>query len=442
MNSLVRFAIENGGNDIVILCPNHLLMGCYSSGNPTCCYFHNKIFINSRLVDYKKILQSEYTDFISNGMNQTYYLNDNGFTSRNVVCEYNRDSFSNHHETYYGNGYNSYYKGLEDCRFVVWDNKLYAYGTRWDRLPDGGCIGIYELEDDMKTYKREIIVRSPFNAYCEKNWGAIEDKPFHFIYKANETIVVRVTTNGNCQIVQNNGDDKRFESTIKGSTPVIRYNADEYISIVHRTITDNSGAINKLIYQSAFIFYDNTLHITRMSEWFVFRTELCEFTCGLSIHDGMIYIPYSQIDCTANLLSLPLNKIEDFMQGGEWPIYDRDYVHAIANYYEKNEQYCTSSVLYNYCAILSENNDIIKLESILKAFAGILSELDSIKSSVDFPKLRKCIEKFKYQFADINDFDYLLSIIDRYHVVNDNKPIGSYLRLHTHELDNYVPTKT
>lgn len=414
MNSLVRFTTENGGKDYNILFPNHFLYGYYSSGNPTCAFIHNKLTLNSRLVNYKKILQSEYADFIADQKNQTYYLNEYGFNSRNIVCELHDGEPSNFTELDYGEGdLTAFYRGFEDCRFIVWDNKLYTYGTRWDKIPGIGSICIYELDTNL-TPLNEIVVKSPTNSFCEKNWGAIEDKPFCFVYKTNETLVVKVFPNGDCSFIHVGEVDERYSTDIKGSTPVIRYNEHEYISIVHRTTYSIINELEKSTYQTAFVFYDNNLNITRMSEWFVFRTELCEFSCGLCIVDGIMYLPYSQIDCTVNMLEIPIQKIEDFLKGGIWPEYGRDYIYELAKIHEQNEQYFTGSVLFNYAAILSKDNDNEKKESVIKTFAGLISEFDSIKSNTHINRLISCIKKAKDIFNDCHELDYLLSIVYRF----------------------------
>lgn len=414
MNSLVRFGLEFGGYDTSIFVPNRYLGGNYSSGNPTCAYVYGKMYMNSRLVNYKKILQSEHANVINDNKNQTYYLNESGFDSRNLMFEYNDTTTDNYKEIKYRQGnFWSFYRGFEDCRFIVWDDVLYAYGTRWDVVDGKGVICIYKIDENLEP-TNEIIVKSPIDATCEKNWAAIEDMPFCFIYKANATTVVRVLNDGTCILLYRKDIDDRFISQIKGSTPVLRYNDKEYISLVHQTIYSKDGDLEKSTYVTAFIFYDNEFNITRMSDWFVFRTPLCEFTCGICIHDGKIYIPYSQVDCTVNMLEFPVAAVEAFMCGGDWPTYDRDYIYDLAELHETMGQYFTSSVLHNYAATMSAASDKIKLECITKAFIGLIDELPVITSNSHSDRLIYCISLLKNEFGDVPELNYLLSIIYKF----------------------------
>lgn len=414
MNSLVRFALDNGGTDIPIMYPNRMLKGFYSAGNPTCVVIDGTLYANSRLVNYTKILRSEHANFANENMNQTYYFQSGGFNSRNVVCRYNGDGFEEFKEIDYGYGVDTFYKGFEDCRFIRWNGILYSYGTRWDKVEGYGRICIYELDEEFNVVG-EVVANSPFDMECEKNWGAIEDMPFCFIYKTNGTIVVRVGRDGMCDIIKQGEYDDRFDGGIKGSTPVVRYSEKEYISIVHRTTFDDTASdMAKTTYQSAFVFYDNELNITRMSDWFVFRTELCEFSCGLCINDGMVYISYSQIDCTSNILYFDATLIEKFIDGGIWPEYDRDYVYNTAKEFEKNEQYMTSSVLFNYAATLSKDEDDIKKECVIKTFAGLSNMLDTINYSTGLGKLKECLISAKLQYSNSPEIDYFIATICKY----------------------------
>ena len=156
MKSLVRYAIENGGDDFQIMFPQSLLCGKYSAGNPTCAVVGNDIVYNTRLVSYRKILQSEDADFIGTGRNQTYFLHKDGFDSRNAAFRIDGNKLSWIHETDYGTGdMNAYYRGFEDCRFVVWDGVLYSYGTRLDKTEGVASICLYRLVE-TKTGRRYL----------------------------------------------------------------------------------------------------------------------------------------------------------------------------------------------------------------------------------------------------------------------------------------------
>lgn len=179
-------------------------------------------------------------------------------------------------------------------------------------------------------------------------------------------------------------------------------------------------------YLSAFIFMDNSLAITGMSPWFVFRTELCEFTCGLSVNDGIVTIPYSQVDCTVNVLEVPFSSLEGFFTCGESQCqeYERDYIFGLARMYDSIEQTSTASVLYNYAAATLDEYDDIRLESAAKAFAGMVFEFPNLVEPSFVQRVKGCVMKFiadhgvgkwlYFVLADISRFEGLYSERDRY----------------------------
>lgn len=399
-NSLVRFALANGGVDKQIMIDNHYLRGIYAAGNPTIIFFQDRLYMNLRLVNYMKLLNSDNAQFLDAKNNPTYFLIDEGVKSRNVFCELSLDDYHikliKDMKYPIGNN-NSYYSGFEDCKFIIWDNNLYAYGTRWDKIDNEGHICIYELNDHLNPIN-EIIVKSPFGMQCEKNWGAIEDKPFHFVYRTNETIIIKVDMFGDCEVLQRSCVNNKYETSLRGSTPIIRYSPNEYMTLIHRTSQSVlSNGIIENSYQTAFCFYDNDFNITRISKWFVFRKNLNEFTCGLSIYKNTLYISYSQMDCTAHLLTLPLDKLEEFINTDKYyPEFDNDYIYDLAKCYEQHEQYRTSYPLFNYFATLVEdNNDKRKQEAIEKTFTALLTEYKLQNYPETMQQINKHLQSFK-----------------------------------------------
>lgn len=430
MKSLVRYALANGGTDTQVVIPNRFLGHGFAAGNPTCVMHGGSLLFNTRLVNYKKIVQTENADFIGTDRNQTYFLHKEGFVSRNVSFRLHGGEPHDIRETRYPDGDGSaYYKGFEDCRLVVWNGVLYAYGTRWDVGTGTGSICIYELGHNLEPVKC-TVVKSPFGNVCEKNWAAIEDMPFWFVYMFNPMTVVRVDMeNGECDIVKRAEPSKAYPEQygIKGSTQVARLDDDGYVAIVHTTRESYSerGMCN-ISYLSAFIFMDNSLAITGMSPWFVFRTELCEFTCGLSVNDGILTIPYSQVDCTVNVVEMPLAALDGFFGCDESQCqpYGRDYIFGMASMYDRLEQVSTASVLYNYAAAMLDKYDDVRLESAAKAFAGMVCEFPNLVEPSFVQRVKGCVMKFiadhgvgkwlYFVLADISRFEGLYSERDRY----------------------------
>ena len=161
MNSFTRFVVENGGKFYDIMYTPKLLNGKFCSCNTSCVWFKDSLVINSRLVNYKKLYQSDNLKFLDNQpLAQTYIFNEGGFSSRNILSKFNGTELTDIHEIKYPNSIipKVQYQGLEDCRLVVWNNKLYGYGTRWDRVRDKGCICIYEIDENGNGIN-EIIIK-------------------------------------------------------------------------------------------------------------------------------------------------------------------------------------------------------------------------------------------------------------------------------------------
>lgn len=456
MNSFVRFLIGNGLGDVynIIYSPK-ILQGKYCSCNTTCTWFNDNLIINSRLVNYRKFYQSDELNFFEEDRcSQTYVFNKQGFDSRNIISTFKNGNTVDVREINYPKSIvnNVRYRGLEDCRLVVWNNKLYAYGTRWDRVKDKGCICIYEINKNSSPCN-EIIVYPQSTNNCEKNWGAVEDQPFTFIYSNNPTTVVKVGMNGSCSLVKQTVKDDSIKNVIKGSTQVIRYSDDEYMSMVHTNSAYLVGNTKYNDYLTAFIFYDNNFNVTRMSDWFVFNSPMCEFTCGLAKHNDEIYITYSQLDCTSHLIVTNKDAIEEFMKQEKDTIncdifYDYYY---LAKKYEGERQLITSQVLFNYAIQLAYRSNLLisddlKLECLIKTFCSLVEIAPDTLIRRTSEDVINCLKRVIEQYPGTPEFYYLISLL--YKIIGNNwddylyyKKLGNErkVKLHNYFLRYFNP---
>lgn len=120
MKSLVRFVKEHGGYDHYISYPLRVLKGEFSESNTTCAWYDGGLVVNSRLVNYSKVVQSDKFKIFNNYINlsQTYVFYKNGLESRNIISRFNGENeITNIQEVDYSKYVtaNSYYKGFEDC---------------------------------------------------------------------------------------------------------------------------------------------------------------------------------------------------------------------------------------------------------------------------------------------------------------------------------------
>lgn len=445
MNSLVRFIEMNGGTEYTFVYSKNILKNKYTASNTTCVWHNNELIVNSRLVEYVKLFQSKEIKTISyENHSQTYFLTVNGFESRNVISKYYNGKLHKTTEVKFPDGtyLDCYYRGLEDGRLVSWNNKLYIYGTRWDRIRDKGCICIYEL-DEKKGPINEIIIPPQGSGNCEKNWAAVEDRPFTFIYTNNPVDVIQVNENGECRLLKHHEKNETIDKWIKGSTQVVRYDENTYISMVHTNNYREVDGITYSDYLTAFVFYDNDFNIIKMSDWFVFKSPMCEFTCGLAIHNNDVYITYSQLDCTSHLVVTNKETIEKFINNpNELNIIDGfiDY-YQLAKQNEDNGQYVAQFALYNYAALLADDNNIfneMKEECLIKMFCGIVKFADTYRKKSYYSEIKNAIIKLSEKYPNSCEFYYLIGFISK--LMQDFNEVAKWKQLgdeHKVNIHNY-----
>lgn len=381
MRSLVRYALENGGTDTAVLLPNAVLGSGFAAANPTCLRSGGGILFGSRLVDYGKVVQGDDVRFVGPAINQSYILRKNGFSSRNAMFTISDSVPTDIRELDFGPGRcESYYKGLEDMRLVGWDGKRYAYGTRWDMVPGKARICLYSL--DTQEPVLVSVLDSPTGSDCEKNWSAVEGRPLAFVYSWDPFTVAEVldTCSGKCSVTRS--DDAvsglPYGFSTRGGSQVVGIGDGRMLAVVHSSVRDTAaGGLGRLRYRHAFALLDESLVITGVSDWFVFRNDLCEFTCGLAVQDGVATIPYSQVDCTVNVLEIPLEALMRFIDGdgAECQEYGPEYLESLADAYMGYWQWRSADTLFGAAAAGYGISDPRWVPCAARSFGGIVHDL-------------------------------------------------------------------
>jgi hypothetical protein len=180
-----------------------------------------------------------------------------------------------------------------------------------------------------------------------------------------------------------------------------------------------------------------------MSKWFVFNSAMCEFVCGLAKKDDIIYITYSQLDCTSHLVTVNKDVIEKFMEQpdnsiGEYTFYD---YYNLAKYYEDNGQKIASFVLYNFASQIADISpvsvsDELKLECLIKHYCGVIEYLPDILIAKIYYLLADAMEKIVILYP-ISEMYYLLSAIykmcgDKYDEYLKYKQLGDNNKSNIH----------
>ena len=359
MKSLVTFAIENGGSNTIIPASNELIenlnqlyiddkKNTFHTTNPSCVFYKDELLMNCRAINYIK-------DFCSNQFNPTNYNVNHIYNDVNCIHSFNL-LYTKNTVQYLPIPEGNFlcpYNGLEDVRMVVWNDKLYVYGTRWDIINGKGRICIYELNEEFEPVHC-IVCDANWLMDCEKNWAAIEDKPFTFIYSTNPLIIVEVNPNtGEINVIKETPYRYNIPS-LRGSTPLVKLPQGGYLTITHESPRYQNN-IYEMFYTERFVIYTNDLDIGYVSEPFVFTNDLCEFCCGLQIKNDKVYITYSELDCTANLLEFPIECLNDAIFGNYGNAFNEEYFYQKGLVYRNNDT--LSRPLFNKALLNLHIND-------------------------------------------------------------------------------------
>lgn len=216
--------------------------------------------------------------------------------------------------------------GLEDCRLVRWDGKLYITGVRRDTTTNGqGRMELSEISDSGVELSR-VRIKAPGDdsSYCEKNWMPILDMPFHYIKWCNPLEIVKVNPiTGDSEIVIEKQIPDSTENlnpdymATRGSSQVVRC-GDYYIAITHlchlwmneKNQKSGSG------YFEQFFLWDSDWNLVKISQPFKFAEFGIEFTNGLAVKDNVAYIPFALQDGISFLLTVNIQTVLDFIFNG------------------------------------------------------------------------------------------------------------------------------
>jgi len=214
------------------------------------------------------------------------------------------------------------FAGLEDCRLVHWDEKIYITGVRRDTTENGqGRMELSEIVDVHNSPKEVSRVRIEHptdpTRYCEKNWMPVSGLPFHYIMDANPTRLVKADpVTGDCELVYV-GEEVPIPTNMRGSSQVISYKGG-YITVVHDTNWwrfENRCAENKdAIYSHRFVIWDSQWNIERVSKQFSFMDGQIEFSCGMDILDESFYITFGFEDNSAHMLEIKCDVIDEWIE--------------------------------------------------------------------------------------------------------------------------------
>lgn len=322
-DNFVKLAIQNGGSIHPLIIPAKDLKAP-SITNATIYNDNGKILCNLRNVNYT-LYHSEKKKFEHHWGPLIYIHPENDLHLRtwNIMCEMNPDMSI---KTYNYIDTSKFpdkelweFVGLEDCRIVRWDGKLYVCGVRRDLDTIGtGRMELSEIEFTESGVKEIAQYRIPTpvnpNSYCEKNWMPILDMPYHFVKWTNGTEVVRynIESNTTDQIVLKEWKDLGCID-LRGGSQVIPFGEYRF-ALNHETFLYKSEAGRKDgTYRHRFIVWDKNWDIVKVSERFSFLEAEIEFAVGMCEYGNDYLITFGFQDNAAYLLRVPQDFVRNFI---------------------------------------------------------------------------------------------------------------------------------
>ena len=207
--------------------------------------------------------------------------------------------------------------GLEDARMVRWDNRLFLIGVRRDTTPNGvGRMEFSEIEDGREVNRYRIECPDP-TSYCEKNWMPVLDKPYHFVKWSNPVEVVEADLETcTSKTVYTHPHIPNFCYDLRGGTPLVRWDDDTYISIVHEcefTPYNHLGHKDGSYYHRFIFWKSSDFSIQSISERFKFMNMAIEFCIGMDMKDDTVVIAYACEDNASYAFKIPKNDLSDII---------------------------------------------------------------------------------------------------------------------------------
>jgi predicted GH43/DUF377 family glycosyl hydrolase len=321
--NFVKLALMGGGVIKSLLINPQDLSGP-SLTNPSVIVIDGKILVNIRNVNYT-LYHSELNRFehMWGPLSYIHPENDMHLRTTNYIAELNDDLDIVHYSKIDTSQFDTYkpqwdFVGLEDCRLVEWENKLYICGVRRDLDTKGtGRMELSEIVIDGTNVKEVSRYRipgaPPDNEYCMKNCTPIIDKPFHLLKWTNPTALMKFDVSGKETEVFETSSFVPAKNDMRGGSQVIPFN-DGYLTLVHETELYNSEQGRKdATYMHRFVYWDKNFKLQKMSKLFSFLNMKIEFCCGMVEYNNNMLITFGAQDNAAYILKVSKLFVEDFI---------------------------------------------------------------------------------------------------------------------------------
>tara|TARA_R110000868_G_scaffold28093_1_gene105737 strand:+ start:2038 stop:3027 length:990 start_codon:yes stop_codon:yes gene_type:complete len=326
MTNFVKLALENGGSINPLIIPAADLKGPALT-NPSIYNDNGKILVNIRNINYT-LYHSEKKRFEHHWGPLVYIHpeNDQRLRTWNIMCEMDENmrikSYHRIDTSKFPDKELWEFVGLEDCRIVRWEGKLYITGVRRDLDTIGtGRMELSEIEITENGVKELNQYRIPTpghigdeGSYCEKNWMPVLDMPFHFVKWTNGTEVVKydIETGETTQTDITNWKDLGC-ADLRGGSQVIPFGQYRFC-LNHETYLFKSEQGRKDgSYRHRFVVWDKNWNIVKVSKQFSFLNGEIEFAVGMCEYENDYLITFGFQDNGAYLLRVSQDFVKEFV---------------------------------------------------------------------------------------------------------------------------------
>jgi serine/threonine protein kinase len=322
--NFVKLAIQNKGSIHPLIIPSNDIKGPAIT-NPSIYLDGDKLLVNLRNINYT-LYHSEKRKFEHSWGPLVYIHPESDLRLRtwNIMCEMNDDmSIKSYHRidtSKFPDKELWEFVGLEDCRIVRWNDKLYTTGVRRDLDTIGtGRMELSEIEFTESGVKEvnqhRIPSPPPDKEYCNKNWMPILDMPYHYVKWTNGTEIVKydIETNTTETVIKKDWIDLGTID-LRGGSQIIPLGDNYRFCLTHETYLTKSDAGRKDgVYRHRFVVWDKDWNIVKVSRQFSFMNAEIEFAVGMVEYKGDYLITFGYQDNAAYLVRVPKSFVEEFV---------------------------------------------------------------------------------------------------------------------------------
>jgi len=319
----VQMMLESGGKIAPLIIPS-TETGGIALCNPTVLIHNNQILVNLRQLNY--VLYHAELNQHEHIWGPLCYLNpENDITLRttNYICRLNDDLTMQQYLKVDTSTLDVTplweFIGLEDCRLMYWEEKLFLCGVRRDTTTNGvGRMELSEiaLTDNSATEIARTRIPTPGknDSYCEKNWMPVIDQPYQWVKWTNPTEVVKFNPANKTTVTTKLGSYQNYMlKDLRGGSQVIPFD-DGYLALTHETdLYKSERELKDATYRHRFVYWDKDFNPIKFSREFSFMGAKIEFCCGMAEHNGNLLITFGYQDNAAFIIDVPRNFIYNFI---------------------------------------------------------------------------------------------------------------------------------